>query len=305
MPNTYYVAQGLDGEQIEAALTAIDGVVTQENNGKILAIEDGVIVAKSASEWTDTPVLQPLSATANGDYVPESGVDGFNSVHVAVPGAGNIEPITITANGTFSPPTGVDGYAPVTVNVDGGQLNWHDSFVVNWDFSHPVNTRGAASYSGSSLIYTIDGWQLQDGILEFATGGIRLSQRTAGPGYFMQRFKISMTNAIVGQTMTLSAMVDGDVAFATADPIPSASGSSGFGFHCSGVGFRGYGYGSEIAITIDIGTDTINHIIQAIKLEAGNTQTLATQVNGVWVLNNSMDAETEYIKARNGTVYNS
>ena len=120
MPDTNYVAQGLDGEQIEAALTAIDGVVTQENNGKVLAIENGKIVAKSASEWTDTPVLEPLSVTANGDYTPGAGVDGFNSVHVAVPGAGTIEPLSVTQNGTFTPPSGVDGYAPVTVNVSGG-----------------------------------------------------------------------------------------------------------------------------------------------------------------------------------------
>lgn len=122
MPNTYYVAQGLDGEQIEAALTAINGVVTPENNGKVLAIEKGKIVAKSVSEWTDAPVLEPLNAIANGDYVPESGVDGFNSVHVAVPGAGNIQPLNVTENGTYTPPSGVDGYGPVTVNVSGENI---------------------------------------------------------------------------------------------------------------------------------------------------------------------------------------
>ncbi len=119
MPNTYYDSE-LTGEQIEAALEAIHGVVTPENNGKVLAIEDGAIVAKSASEWTDTPVLEPLSVTANGDYTPGTGVDGYNSVHVAVPGAGNIQPLSVTQNGTYTPPSGVDGYAPVTVNVSGG-----------------------------------------------------------------------------------------------------------------------------------------------------------------------------------------
>lgn len=118
MPNTYFDSD-LTGAQIEAALTAIDGVVTQENNGKVLAIENGKIVAKSASEWTDTPVLEPLSVTANGDYTPEAGVDGFSSVHVAVSGGGGgtIEPLNVTQNGTYNPPSGVDGYAPVTVAV--------------------------------------------------------------------------------------------------------------------------------------------------------------------------------------------
>lgn len=128
MPNTYYDSS-LTGEQIEAALTAIDGVVSQENNGKVLAIENGKIVAKSASEWTDTPVLEPLNVTANGDYTPPSGTDGFNSVHVAVPGAGTIEPLSVTENGTYNPPSGVDGYAPVTVSVSGGGGGGLDNFV--------------------------------------------------------------------------------------------------------------------------------------------------------------------------------
>ena len=137
-------------------------------------------------------------------------------------------------------------------------------------------------------------------------GGIKLSQYAAGTaGYFMQRFKETMTSAIVGKTITISAMVDDVVNSATASPVPSARGYSGFAIDCNGVIFRGYGYGSEIAVTIDIATDTDEHVIQAIKLEAGSNQTLATQVNGVWVLNNIMDANTEYIKARNGTVYDS
>ena len=152
MPNTYFDSD-LTGEQIDAALKAIDGVVTPENNGKVLVVENGKIVAKSASAWTDAPVLEPLSVAANGDYTPGDGVDGYNAVHVAVPGAtlikksitqngtynasqddadgyssvtvvvpggATIEPLEVTQNGTYNPPSGVDGYSPVTVNVSGG-----------------------------------------------------------------------------------------------------------------------------------------------------------------------------------------
>lgn len=121
MPNTYFDSE-LTGAQIETALKAIHGVVSPSNNGKVLAIENGAIVAKSASEWTDTPVLEPLSATANGDYTPGTGVDGFNYVHVAVPSGGVVQPLNVTANGTYNPPSGVDGYAPVVVSVSGGSI---------------------------------------------------------------------------------------------------------------------------------------------------------------------------------------
>lgn len=144
MPNTYYVAQGLDGEQIEAALEAIDGVVTPENNGKVLVVENGKIVAKSASTWTDAPVLEPVTIRQNGTTTPPTGVDGFNSVTVAVPGAGYIEPLTVTQNGTYTPPSGVDGFSPVVVNVQGG------SGMVDCDY---------AQFDGSAFIelpFTLD-----------------------------------------------------------------------------------------------------------------------------------------------------
>lgn len=123
MANTYYVSE-LSAEQIERALEAISDVVSASNNGKVLCITDGVIDAKSASTWSESAVLEPGSATANGDYTPPAGVDGFSSFHVDVQGGGgsaNIQPLSVTQNGTYNPPSGVDGFAPVTVSVsDGG-----------------------------------------------------------------------------------------------------------------------------------------------------------------------------------------
>ena len=154
MPKTYYDSE-LTGAQIEDALEAIHGVVTPSNNGKVLYIDNGQIKAASASRWGHGAVLEPLSVTANGDYTPPTGTDGFDEVHVAVPsatlttksitqngtynasqddadgyssvtvavpGGVTIEPLEVTQNGTYNPPSGVDGYAPVTVNVSGGTV---------------------------------------------------------------------------------------------------------------------------------------------------------------------------------------
>lgn len=50
MANTYYDSQ-LTAEEIEAVLEAISGLLVPENNGKVLAIENGTIVAKSVTEF--------------------------------------------------------------------------------------------------------------------------------------------------------------------------------------------------------------------------------------------------------------
>ena len=86
MANTYYDSQ-LTAEEIEQVLEAISGILTSANNGKVLAISDGTIEARSVQWGGGEPTIEPLSATQNG---------------------------------TYNPPSGVDGYAPVTVNVSGG-----------------------------------------------------------------------------------------------------------------------------------------------------------------------------------------
>ena len=87
MANTYYDSQ-LTAAEIEAVLEAINGILTQANNGKVLAISNGKLEARSV-QW------------GGG-------------------GGAVVQPLSVTQNGTYNPPSGVDGYAPVTVNVSGG-----------------------------------------------------------------------------------------------------------------------------------------------------------------------------------------
>ena len=86
MANTYYDSQ-LTAEEIEGVLEAINGILTQANNGKVLAISNGKIEARSVQWGGGSAVVQPLSVTQNGTYNPPSGVDGYAPVTVNVAGA--------------------------------------------------------------------------------------------------------------------------------------------------------------------------------------------------------------------------
>jgi hypothetical protein len=84
MANTYYDSQ-LTAAEIEAALEAIDGVIVPANNGKVLAINNGKLEARSVQWGGGAPVIESLSVTTNGTYTAPSGVDGYSPVTVNVP----------------------------------------------------------------------------------------------------------------------------------------------------------------------------------------------------------------------------
>lgn len=150
MANTYYDSQ-LTAAEIEAVLEAINGILTPANNGKVLAINNGKIEARSV-QWGGGSTLEPLNVTANGNYYPEVGVDGFDEVHVSVPNsysasdegkvvsngalvAQTARASQITQNGTYDTTLNNE----VTVNVSGS------SAVV-----HPLNVTQNGTYNPPS-----------------------------------------------------------------------------------------------------------------------------------------------------------
>ena len=62
--------------------------------------------------------LEPLTVTANGNYEPSQGVDGFSDVTVSVPERIPVTAsLSVTQNGLYEPTEGIDGYDRVSVSI--------------------------------------------------------------------------------------------------------------------------------------------------------------------------------------------
>ena len=123
MASEFYDSQ-LTAAQIEAALEAVDGLIAPANNGKILAIENGTLAAKSVTDYTK---IIPKTITTNGTYDPaDDGANGYAPVIVNTGSSAILVSKTITKNGVYDPADDdADGYDSVTVNVGSGPINFY------------------------------------------------------------------------------------------------------------------------------------------------------------------------------------
>lgn len=166
----------------------------------------------------------------------------------------------------------------------GGGVN--PNLLDNWYFGRPVNQRGQTDYATGG-VYTLDRWWMQyDTTLSIVDGGIKIG----GKWDVQQYFENTLPNA----TYTLSLLykdrtgsdplrliagnrTDGDLAKTESK---DASGILSITFSTAKSNKVNFGF---------TGSTDNSAIIIAIKLELGDTQTLAHKENGVWVLNEIPD----------------
>ncbi len=160
------------------------------------------------------------------------------------------------------------------------------NLLVNWYFGRPVNQRGQTEYTTGG-VYTLDRWWMQyDTTLSIVDGGIKIGGKWDVHQYF--------ENTLPNATYTLSLLykdrtgsdplrliagnrTDGDLAQTESK---DASGILSITFSTAKSNKVNFGF---------TGSTDNSAIIIAIKLELGDTQTLAHKENGVWVLNEIPD----------------
>lgn len=171
-----------------------------------------------------------------------------------------------------------------TTSSGGGGVN--PNLLDNWYFGRPVNQRGQTEYTAGGA-YTLDRWCVQyDTTLSIVDGGIKIG----GKWDVQQYFETTLPNA----TYTLSLLykdktgsdplrliagnrTDGDLAQTESK---DASGILSVTFSTAKSNKVNFGFTGS--------TDNSATII-AIKLELGDTQTLAHKENEKWVLNEIPD----------------
>ena len=164
----------------------------------------------------------------------------------------------------------------------------------------PINQRGQTSYSRTG--YTIDRWPCNNyndyGTVTVNSDGIKLTHPDNG-GH-INFFQITEhVDLIYGKTVTLSALVDGEL-YSNTFTVGS-TGSVAFGnltMHRNNPGSTA----TSGLIFILRAHNTTGATIQAAKLELGDTQTLAHQdSNGIWVLNEIPNYQEQLFRCQTST----
>lgn len=179
-----------------------------------------------------------------------------------------LEAIDSSGGGFVGHMTNTNNPHAVTLQQLGAKPN--ENLLHNWYFGNPVNRNGLTEYSGSKQY--IDRWKGKNGQTKIVLhdGYIEFLATSTGYGYFEQEVGYDNTRIV-----TLSVlMATGEVYYKTGtNPQVSVGGVLVYGTNGN----------------VNIRTSATSTNIIAIKLEYGDTQTLAHQENGVWVLNEIPD----------------
>lgn len=161
----------------------------------------------------------------------------------------------------------------------GGGVN--PNLLDNWYFGRPVNQRGQTEYTTTG--YTVDRWKLDvGGAVTLEDGCICLKKSGTYWGEYFADF-----DQFIGMTLTGSVLLS-DGTLRTGSFVYNGSVNQAQTFFSSELGFYIQKL-SNSQTQCEINSLVDNVKIKAIKLELGDTQTLAHKENEKWVLNEIPD----------------
>ena len=181
----------------------------------------------------------------------------------------------------------------------------NSNLIINWDFRKPVNRNGKMEYVASTYgkRYAID--KFETGLsLYILDGYVRvLNNVKAESAWFYQYYvEKSDIKSYIGQTLTLSILVRSDTnkvnlcaaltATAINIPLQITDDFTLVTIKCKITDVRDDPYIGLVAHNGLTGNETIDLI--AVKLEVGETQTLAHKESDHWVINDSIDYDLQY-----------
>lgn len=151
----------------------------------------------------------------------------------------------------------------------------------NWYFGRPVNQRGKTEYTTTG--YTVDRWRLDiGGAVTIEDGCICLKKSGTYWGEYFADF-----DQFIGMTLTGSVLLSDDT-LRTGSFVYNGLLNQGQTFFSSELGFYVQAL-SDSLTQCEINSNVDNVKIKAVKLELGDTQTLAHKENEKWVLNEIPD----------------
>lgn len=166
----------------------------------------------------------------------------------------------------------------------------------NWYFGNPVNQRGQTEYTAAG--FTIDRWRCYTvgASISVTETGLSIKQASASAGYaqLLQRIESAVWNEIYGNNRTVTV----SILLANGSLKTKTGKISGFGnLLIKGSSYVRFNVDYKAVDLIILG-DTCPDIV-AVKLELGDTQTLAHQdADGNWVLNEIPDYGQELAKCQ-------
>ena len=177
-----------------------------------------------------------------------------------------------------------------TINIKNPNRFINPNLLDNWYFigggsqqgggQLPINTRGSQSYLG--IQYTIDRWRTTNSntTVSLDSNGLTISASSGSFPYLRQ--PIANVKELLGKKVTLSVLQPSGLKFIT-ETLPS-SNPSGTNAYANIDGIVDILYQSGVWSVRFKSTSGGSNTFIAVKLELGDTQTLAYNVNGSWVV---------------------